>query len=215
MNRLIILVFSILLTVTSAKICADTGFGFKMGLTSANQSWEYKNVPGMSSQKYDYRYGINAGVFAEFLEFQFISLLSDLYFSQKGMLAEVIYTSVEDMDGTSGRTIEYDNRLDYIGLSLISKAKYKFDAFNPYILTGLKYEILVNKDTYKGFDLVYNKYDGNIFGIIIGAGVEFTEILPYDILIEGIYNYDLNSVEISNKLEIRNLAYELRIGLKF
>jgi len=194
-------------------------FGIKAGLTNSNQLYEYSEIFILDSEDFNNRYGMYLGVFSELYISRHISFIIDLSYKQKGMIDEIDAT----LFGKS--PLEFNNRLDFLTLSNTIKFYYSTKYITPYLLTGLKYDILIakkissNLDSPFGFinyyDFVYDKYNKNILGLIFGFGIETKSLICFPILIEWVFNHDLEKVRIHENLEIQNISNELRIGIKF
>ncbi len=200
-------------------------YGLKIGLTSANQQFDYTDII-IDDQKFGVRKGINVSFFAEMMEVNHFSFVLNLSYNQKGMIDKIVMTKVwGNEDGFISEKQEFDNRLDYLTISTNIKTRYELLSFTPYILTGIKYDVLLGKKIdhsfhdlevkYDFYDRLYDQYDGNILGLTFGIGIENQEIVGIPILIEWIYYHDLTKIKINENLKIQNLSNELMIGIKF
>jgi len=104
------------------------------------------------------------------------------------------------------------------------KTRYDLKWFSPYFLSGIRYDILVGKKIDKSLDKIfeiqstfssiYEKYEGDLFGLTFGLGIEIKELISTPFIIEWIYNYDLENVRINEDLKIRNISNVFKIGIK-
>jgi hypothetical protein len=207
-----LITFFILLSIS--KSFSGIDYGLKIGMTVSNQTFEYSEIG--SDIDFENRYGYNVEIFIEYPVIKYLFIQPGFYYTQRGMVSEIQGTVIADNEqGYLSKTFTYDNRFDYLGISLSSKFTYKINWIQPYVLTGIRYEFLISKETSDVFDIVYSKYEGNIFGLILGFGTEINNILPVAILLEGVYNYDVTKVEINNNLKIVNSSYKIKFGVKF
>lgn len=209
-------IFSIILILILAfsRLFSGIDYGFKLGMSAAEQTFEYSEV-GIDVD-FEYRYGYYSGIFIEYPVFKYVALISEIYYTQRGMLAEVVGTVIADNElGYKEKIYKYDNRVDYLGLSFCSKFRHSINFIQPYILTGIKYEFLIDKKTSAVFDDVYSRYEGNVLGLLAGIGTEINNILPFTLFLEGVYDYDITKVKISETFKIDNSSYEIKIGVKF
>ena len=224
-----ILILSFLLLFTSpihVNSQIVNGCGFKVGLTSSNQLFDYSENFVLDDETYDYRYGLNLGLFAELFNVQYFSLIIDLSYNQKGMTDNTIATYVDTTSmGYSSRKLSLDRRLDYFTISTNIRTRYDFNNFSPYILTGFRYDIFLEMKIEKLFngtginkiapDDFWENYKGNTFGYNIGIGIEIKNLVTFPIILEWVYNHDLSKIKFHENLEIQNISSELKIGMKF
>lgn len=207
----LIIIFLLLITTN---LFPGINYGLKLGMTAATQTFEYPNVD--IELDYEYRYGFNSGIYVEFPTFEYLSLISDFYYLQRGMYSEINGTIRADNEqGYIEKKLKDDNRLDYLGISLSSKLNKKIGIFTPYLLGGLRYEFLLNKETSDLYENVYSKYKGNIFGLLLGVGTEINTLFPLPVLVEWEYDYDITDVKISESFNIKNKSFEFKFGFKF
>ncbi len=213
MNYLKIIFIFFILFLPFFNCYAQFDYGFKTGLTIANQNWKYGDIS--TSDTYDNRYGFNFGIFVEYQYLDYLSFLSDIYYSQRGMVSNMEVTYVaNNPNGYIDKKISWDNRLDFIGLLLSTKLKLKTKALIPYAIAGFKYEYLINKKIVDFYQTEYKNYKDNILGLIFGIGTEFTRLVSVPIIIEGIYHYDINSAKINESLKIKNHSIEVKLGVR-
>jgi Outer membrane protein beta-barrel domain len=190
-----------------------TGYGVKLGATHANQIWTY--APQIDIRFYpDSRWGLNGGIFAEFLHVPFFSMVGEVNYTQKGMKYHITVTSPSDPSGT-GETVTLDNRLDYLDLRVLVKLYKNYSQFSPYLLAGPRLDYQVAESVAQEFESIFKDFKKEIYGISMGAGFEISSIISLPILVEFIYNYDLSKLYETENLTIKNEDFEIRAGIKF
>ena len=135
----IFLVFAFLFIGSISQAQILRGYGIKIGTTISNQNYDYSSSSGLSALSFDSesRVGLNIGVFAEFLNLPFISIVTEANYIQKGMKKEIPITTTTQPDGT-GEFITWKTSVDYINLSAFGKLRFNIRDFSPYVLIGPK-----------------------------------------------------------------------------
>lgn len=187
------------------------GYGVKIGGTLANQDWQRKNATVDFNP--DSRFGMNAGIFMEFLNLPLLRMVTELNYEQKGMKLEFPLTTIEDPDGSSGKTKSILNRVDYLSLAVKAKLKSKAPLLSPYVFAGPRVDFYLNKNVDKNFKSFYDEFKKQVYGLSAGVGAEFNT-LPVDLLLELQYNHDLTSAYESAMYDINNQSFDFKIGLK-
>jgi hypothetical protein len=189
------------------------GYGFKLGVNHANQEWTY--APQIDIRFFpDSRWGLNGGIFFEFLQVPFISMVGEINYSQKGMEYHSVVTNPNDPSGT-GETIALDNRLDYLDLRVLLKLGKSYPDFSPYLLAGPRFDYQVAESVAQEFELTFKDFKKEVYGISIGAGVEISSVISFPVLIEFVYNYDFSKLYETENLTIKNKDFEIRAGIRF
>ena len=202
------------------------GYGFKVGLTRSNQLFDYSENFILDDETHDYRNGLNLGLFAELFSVPYLSFVIDLFYNQKGMTDNINASYVDTTSmGYSSYNLSLDRRFDYFTISTNIKIRYDFSNLSPYILTGFRYDILLDKKIEKlvnqsgvkrlaSLDF-WENYNTNSYGYNIGLGIEIENLIKFPIILEWVYNHDLSKIRIHDNLEIQNVSSELKIGVKF
>ena len=190
------------------------GYGLKLGTTISNQNWEYSNSSGLSgaSFKTDNRIGLNIGIFSEFLNLPFISVVTEVNYIQKGMKEEVPVTTVTQPDGT-GEFITWETRVDYINISAFGKFRLNVGIFSPYVILGPKIDFeIYKKDSFGQVNVVAENFDKNRFGLKFGIGTE-VNLLSFSLLAEFLYDVDFNELYENENLKVNSNSFDFRIGI--
>jgi hypothetical protein len=179
------------------------GFGATVGVTKAKQKW-FVMMPDSSTEifKKKNRIGFNGSLRAEFINSEYVRWITEFQFNQKGC-----------KDKTD--SIAYKNRLNYICWNNFLKLQFEtFEGF-PYLLMGPRVEYLLNKKiTSPAFLGDFKKFN---FSWSVGVGFEKIVYSYFKPFIEIHYNPDTPFYYAyeTTPLDVRNRAWELRIGLIF
>lgn len=177
------------------------GIGITGGVTMASQKWFFSDsVDGIDIIKKKNIFGLNGSVRAEFIDNDVIRWVTEFQFNQKGC-----------KDKTDSAT--FKNRLNYLCWNNFLKFQYEtFDGF-PYLLLGPRVEYTLTQ-AIKSPAITGNFKKIN-FSWSVGAGFEKIVYNYFKPFIEIHYNPDTPFYYAykTSPLDIRNRAWELRIGL--
>ncbi len=176
------------------------GIGITGGVTMAKQKWFLNPDDSREIIKKKNIFGFNGSLRAEFIDNDVIRWVTEFQFNQKGC-----------KDKTDSAT--FKNKLNYICWNNFLKFQYEtFDGY-PYILLGPRVEYTLPQAT-KSPEITgaFNKFN---FSWSIGAGYEKIVYSYFKPFIELHYNPDTPFFYAykSSPLDIRNRAWELRIGI--
>ena len=207
---LILILFSVVSTSQAQLI---RNYGLKIGATISNQEWNYSTLPIDFDP--DNRWGLNLGVFTEFLDIPYFSLVTELNYVQKGMIEEDIpVTTVTNPDGT-GEYVTWDTRVDYLNLCALGKLRLDFSLFTPYLLIGPKVDFEINLINSLGLtNEVEDNYNKIIYGVKLGGGTEI-KLTSFSILAEIIYDYNFNDLFENENLIVTASSVDFRLGIMF
>ena len=209
-------VFALLFVLSTSQAQIIRGYGLKVGSTISNQDWKYSNSSGLSGLSFDTdnRVGINFGIFTEFLNVPFISIVTEANYIQKGMKEEVPVTTVSQPDGT-GEFVTWNTRVDYINISAFGKLRINAGLFTPYVLFGPKIDFEINKTNSLGpVNVVEENFNKNRLGLKVGIGTEINLML-FNLLTEFLYDADFNELYENENLKVNSNSFDLRIGIIF
>lgn len=199
-----IFVITLLLIITSATISHAQrakfvrGVGLKFGATFTSQEWNY-SVFSAENYNPDSRTGLNAGVFAEFLDVPLLSIVTELNYVQKGVEAT-----------TDIPIINLNARLDYINITALAKLRFDLGLVKPYVVLGPKVDFEISRNDFLDeVDLKKNR-----LGLKVGAGAEF-DLQVITLLAEIIYDADFNELYDNQNLKINTNSFDLRVGIMF
>lgn len=208
------LMLVLLFVVSDAQAQIIRGYGLKFGTTISNQEWEYSQASGFSNSSFDTdnRIGFNIGIFSEFLDIPFISIVTELNYIQKGMKKEIPVTTIYQPLGT-GEFVTWNTRIDYINISAFGKFRFNMGLFAPYVLIGPKIDFEINKiNSLETVNVVEENFNKNRFGFKVGIGTEIN-LLSLNLLAEILYNKDFNELFENENLKVNSNSFDLRVGI--
>lgn len=141
MKKLLFIMFSFV-SILHSQLAID--YGIKIGGTISHQNWDYTPISAVQGFDPDNKLGFNAGIFAEFTTFPFITVVTELNYVQKGIQKEIVEASVENPDG-NGKTVMWKLGINYINLSLLAKPEFDLGIVKPYLLVGPRLDYELNK----------------------------------------------------------------------
>lgn len=205
-----ILIIVCIVSTSQAQIIR--GYGIKLGATLASENWDYKTFN--SDFKPDSRWGFNIGVFCEFLNIPYFSVVTEFNYIQKGMSEDIPVTTITQPDGT-GEYITWDTRVDYLDLSALGKFRIDLEMFLPYILLGPKMDFEIAQEHSLGSaNIVEENFNEVMYGFKIGIGSE-VKIGSFNLLAEILYDYNFNDLYNGEYLKVTSDSFDFRIGIMF
>jgi hypothetical protein len=200
MKKLLILLF--IFSIVSINHAQEfRGMGLKVGATLTSQEWDYS----LGSIDPDNRMGFNIGVFAEFFDLQFFSVVGEVNYVQKGLT---------NLEGIVAETLlGGDVRLNYLNLAALAKLRFNYVVFSPYIVAGPKIDIELNREAAIE-NLVVSNFSKERVGFKLGIGTEL-DLKSVILLAEFLYDADFNELYNENNLVIDSKSYDFRIGILF
>ncbi len=185
-------------------------YGVKVALTSANDNYENKNAPDVSTKR---RIGFNIGGFVEWFHVPYFSAITQIEYVQKG--SGMDFDRRDEHNNDLG-TITYYGRLDYISIPILAKFSIPTASVSPFLLMGPRFDFLVGYQSDKNiFNDLYSKIKINVTGASIGIGAQIKLILETNIMAEIRYNYDFVDSFKNDIVRTRNDSYDIWIGLSF
>ena len=172
--------------------------GITAGAGLGHQKFYFTDPLAISKKKYVPV--LNGSIFAEFFTRDYVRWVTEIQYDEKGSI-----------DKQSDKS--YPNKLRY--LSWNNYLKFRYELFNiiPYIMIGPKLEYpLVQGVTSPA---VTGKFLPLHVSGAFGGGIEFVSYGNVKFFVEGFYNPDLMPAYIRPELHVRNINFELRIGLKY
>lgn len=209
--KIIYLILLLIFFVSTSHAQLIRGYGFKAGATLASEDWDYKQLNVNFNP--DSRWGLNLGVFSEFLNIPYFSVVAELNYVQKGMKIVLPVTTISNPDGT-GEYYNYDSRIDYLNLSALGKLRFNFDLFTPYIVIGPKVDFEINNvNSYGSANEVEENFNDVMYGIKVGGGAEI-KLTSFSLLTEIIYDYNFNDLYENEHLIVTASSVDF-IGIMF
>lgn len=173
-------------------------YGIKSGACAATQSEWFTSV--------GYRWGFDAGAYAEWKMSDAVSMSTEVHYIQKGVrfIRGVISETGPGWPGG------WSPRIDYVALPILVKARLMDAAVSPYLLAGPRADVLVHTDEDGIRNSEFNPLEKTDFGLTIGAGIELhTETAPH-LGIEVRYSPSFKEV-LGRGSNIRNTSTEILI----
>ena len=194
--------FLILITVISLQATAQTfnSIAITAGITAANQKFLYKDPVALSNK--NYVFGYNASIFGEFFTRDYVRLVTEIQYNQKGSLDKQ-------------PDANYANQLQYISWNNYIKVRYELFSVIPYVLLGPRLEYNMVQST-SSPDIVQHFIPLHV-SPAVGAGVEFVNYYNIKFFVEAFYNPDIVPLPsyTTTSLNVFNKDFELRVGLKY
>lgn len=203
------------LFLVSAPLFAQLNYGVKAGLTSSDQTWEFTPKFARNGQ-IDSKSTINLGVFAEYSDAKYVSVIAEINYRQKGAKIYLEYTGRD----TSGNVVvpkNIDNKIGYLNVTLLGKFRYPLlPFFTPYLCAGLKSDYQIsNKFDDEDLGFLATESTKQIMGAVIGGGFEIKDLLPVVLLAEVRYEFDFNNLYVQDNFKFKNKTLEFRLGVRF
>jgi len=213
-NKTLFLLFLTLATFsypTNAQLLK--GYGVKLALTSATQSFAYSNTPfPVSGPDIKRRLGFGVAAYAEWFNNPIFSVLSQVEYIQRGIGEKITVTG--EQGPTPIGTEVRDKRLDYLSILIPAKATLAPGIVSPYIFAGPRADFLLGyHDEFFVRQSIYQDFKKTMLGGSFGAGVEITGPLPNAVSLEFLYNIDFSNSYDTSLLKIRNSAYDIWVGI--
>jgi len=202
--------FSISLFVVTITTHAQfiRGYGVKVGLVAANQTWRYTFLPHLPT---DNRWGFTSGIFLEAIDLPYLSVVAEVQYTQKGMNWTIPITTETQSDGT-GEYVTRSPRVDYVSIPVLAKVRFSTPIAMLYILAGPRFDFLLYKNA-DGFDPIVHKFENSDFGATLGFGVE-RELSHFSILAEIRSNPNLKDSFNNEFLTVRNRSWDFVVGVR-
>jgi hypothetical protein len=186
------------------------GYGIKLGLTSADQKLDYAVVPDIKTKR---RLGLISGVYVEWLDIPFISVITEVDYTQRGNAFEIdVMTEVGSRLGNK----TFYSRLDYLSIPVLVKATLPGTIVSPYVVAGPRFDFLLGyKSDGNAFSDLYDIFKKNISGGTVGLGAETGSLLHVTLTADFRYNFDFTKSFKNQYLEVTNNAFDFMLGVRF
>jgi hypothetical protein len=212
MNRKILFLTALSIVITvSAQAQSVKGWGVLAGYTSADQEWE----PSLFDTKS--REGFHAGIYAEWLNLPYVSVVTGLMYTQKGAGDEMPITGEDSPTVLEIRT-DYA-KFDYLSLPVLGKVSLPWGTLSPYLLAGPRLDILLGHSQDHDFmKSVNEEYEPVVVGLTAGAGVQAPGILPGNAFVEFRVNLDITEAFKGGNpnlvdVDIKNKSFDISLGV--
>ena len=203
----------LILTVSTVEAQFLRSYGIKAGPVRAEQKWDYAPHTGSDDSWISPVWGIDAGVFAEFFDSGYFSLLTELHFVQRGCTFTIQRTI--PADNPQGYIDlgpeEMKQRCDYLSLPVMAKLRLETGVATPYIAVGPRFEFLISNPSSVVFDN-FKKFE---FAATAAAGVEIDAGFTPKLLCEVSYTMGLADSFKNDNLTVKNRSLSLLVGVQF
>lgn len=206
MKRMGISMVLILFCFSSAYAKLINGYGLKTGVVIANQDFDH--TYGFFDDTKN-RTGFDFGVYMEWFNLLFLSMLIEAHYVQKGMIEEVPRTN-EFGDPIS--PIKHNNRVDYLSIPILAKITFETKHVSPYLAIGPRFDFLLDYKS-KILKTLYKELKDMDTGGTIGIGVE-SKTEPLKMLLEFRYSPDFTNAYKTDLLKVKNNSFEILFGLR-
>jgi hypothetical protein len=205
----IILIVLLLVFYSTAHAQFIKNIGVKIGGTVYSQKWEYSDE-NLSFDP-DTKTGLNIGVFAEFLNLPFISIIGEVNYVEKGIQKEMPIITQPDPMGPNNTRL-WKAGLNYINLSLLGKVRLDGLIFTPYVIAGPKLDIEIGKSDDAHNNMFFNDFPKSRFGFKAGVGTEI-KLFKITFLAEVLYDADFGKLIDTDFAKITSSAIDFRTGI--
>jgi hypothetical protein len=206
MRRIIICIILVLFSFSGAYAQLVKGYGLKAGMVAANQDFDYSQ--GLEADT-ENRIGLDVGVFAEWLNHSYFSILTEIHYIQKGHTVESTRT---DEFGNPLSTVKHNNRLDYLSIPLLAKITLRTQYALPYLVIGPRFDYLLGYQSEISKEL-FDEFKNTGVGGTVGLGLE-SKSKPVKFLLEFRYSPDFTNAYKSDMLKVKNSSFEILFGLR-
>ena len=208
MRYCLVILALIIVFVTGGDAQLLRRYGFKVAVTSADQSYENQFAPHLQTKR---RIGFNFGAFIEWLNLPVLSVLTQVEYAQKGMGLDFVIT---DADPTPISVTTLYSRLDYLSIPILAKLRLQSQTVSPYFLLGPRADFLLGfKSDEDIFKSVYDEFNRTGFGGTAGIGLETERFLPVPCQVEFRYNFDLKDSFDNTIVKVSNNAFDFWFGV--
>ncbi len=213
--------FTIVLLTAPVEVVAQSfvGWGFKLGLTTANQSQVLGNV----TLDLDSRSGLDLGAFAEWIESPWFSVNSEISFVQKGWEEEIPVTTTEFPNGT-GQVLTQSVRLNYLSLAVLPKIRLPVGPLQLYALIGPRIDVAIGHSVELGgyseparsylqrqWDWELDHYRDALVGGDFAVGFSTHALLPLGLGAEVRYSPDFTAAHAGENFSAKNSSWEFLV----
>jgi len=199
------IILSALTIFSFSQYCAaQQQFGIKIGMATANQSWDYSTA-GLDLDN-NSRAGLDIGVFYLMYDGESFDIIPEIRYIQKGTSADFINTNI-------GQIVTLEPRADYLTITPMIKKTVPI-WINPYFLAGPRLDVLLGTNSEQFFD-TFEKLRFLDFGVTLGAGFDFPFNDQFYFLTEFRYEPSFINAYQTDNLEVKNTAFSVLIGLAY
>ncbi len=160
-----------LVVATTSSFGQIRTYGIKLGAIAAKQTWQYSSPFGQRPTVN--RWGVDVGIFLEWPSISFISISTEVHFTERGMAEE--FRPINPLPEGSGNIITFSREIDYLSLPVLFKIRYDGDEIELYALTGPRLDVKLG--TREQPDLPYEGFRDVGLGLTFGGGIIINRLL--------------------------------------
>lgn len=211
---LIILITSSISQQINAQIIKE--IGIKTGASVSKQNWTYKSIN--VEQDKDYRTGLNVALNLEWFNSDYVTLLSEIGYIQKGTKEKIMSSSVGDPATPLSKTFE--TRFDYLYFSPQLKIRKDFNKLTPYVFVGPRIDYYLSSKSDFDLSVVEKQFKEIMYGLNYGVGIAY-RIKQISLGLEFANFYDFTDVmntqptQNNTGLKIKNNAFTINLGINY
>lgn len=213
----IILLVSVL-NASSASAQLLHAYGFKIGPTAAEQRFQYSSNypyylpdPNLPTKRL---WGLEAGIFVEFLNLPYFTVVSELNYSQKGRIVTVDAVAI-DHNSPSGYVDlgpqDQTLRFHYVSFPILAKFRFQTRTITPFVTFGPRFEYLVSHPSSPVYDR-FNKWE---IAASLSGGIEADLGNVLEILLEIVYCPSLTNAYTNEFVTVNNRVIGFLVGVSF
>ena len=187
-------------------------FGVKAGATASSLQLEYSPSSGITSGATRTHWGLDAGIFAEWLDGPLVTLMTEVHFVERGtVFKDLIETSPQFPEGT-GRRVDSPYLVRYLSVPVSVRLAGGSEGFEGYAMVGPRIDIKLG-----GGDPSVERLRSLSAGPSIGAGVVSRSLLQrLPVGLEARYDGTIGSEYSNDVVDIHGawaLSILLTVGL--
>ncbi len=212
------IIFISMLSLTYAKAQLLHAYGFKIGPTAAEQRFQYSSNypyylpdPNLPTKRL---WGLEAGIFVEFLNLPYFSVIAELDYSQKGRIVTVDAVAI-DHNSPSGYVDlgpqDQTLRFHYVSFPILAKFRLQTPTITAFVTFGPRCEYLVSHPSSPVYDR-FNKWE---IAASLSAGIEADLGGVAEILLEIVYCPSLTNAYNNEFVTVDNRVIGFLVGVSF
>lgn len=189
------------------------GWGITGGLVGAYQSFTYVSGFATPAVPRALRWGFSAGLFVEFLNEGFVSIVLEGSYRQKGrkVTAEEIARAPAEPAYFSAGPEGITPWLGYLSTGIAIKVRASSRGSTPYIFVGPRFDFLILRPTEPA--PVFGGFKKNDIGITVGLGMEVTPRRHPALSVEARWSPGFSRVFANDIVSIKNNSVDFLLAV--
>jgi len=202
-------IFFLIIGVSNSNAQLIRSYGLKIGAASTNENLNWAQWTGIKSNS-NSRQALDAGIFIEWFNLPFLSVITELNYIQKGSNVTMNILA-KAMGITFDKVWTFTTKINYLSLPLLAKARFDSGLITPYVIAGPRLDFYLSNSNIN-YPMTYNKLDiGGTFGI----GAELNAVSPIGAGAEIRYSPSFKDCYSQDGLTIRNNSLELLLIVSY